>query len=90
MPITSTSTYADVLAQYNDNLDWDGDSAKASLALAAVRWLLINRPAKMIISDKETNFTALEEEKKRLEEYVSACGPAAKKAVTFTRGQMRL
>lgn len=44
MALTSSSTLTDALNQYNDNLSWEGDVAKATLALEALRWLKINRP----------------------------------------------
>lgn len=43
MALTSASTQADALAQYNDNLLWEGDLTKAQNLLEAVRWLIGNR-----------------------------------------------
>jgi hypothetical protein len=85
MAITSASTYAEVLAQYNDNLDWDGNAVKAALALAAVRWLLVNRAQQNQISGRTTNYESLEMEKKKLEEYI-AIASTGRKISTFTRG----
>ncbi|HAL44843.1 MAG TPA: hypothetical protein DCP47_02840 [Phycisphaerales bacterium] len=91
MAITSTSTMAEVLAQYNDNLSWDGDAAKAALALEAVRWLLVNRPAEFAINNHSTKYSMLEAEKKRLEEFISISSSTARSRIcTFTRGKMRL
>jgi hypothetical protein len=87
MAITSTSTHAEVIAQYNDNLSWDGDATKAALALEAVRWLLVNRPQSFSQNNRTTEYTALEQEKKRLEEYVQMFGNSANKS-EFTRGVM--
>jgi len=89
MPITSTSTHTQVIAQYNDNLSWEGDAAKAVLALEAVRWLLVNRPQSITTNNRTTDYSALEQEKKRLEDFVSAFGNSANR-VTFTQGKMRL
>lgn len=72
MAITSESTQAQVLAQYNDNLDWDNSPAKAALALAAIRWLLINRPLTISMSARTVNYAALEQEKKLLENYIAS------------------
>ena len=44
MSLSSSSTLTTALAQYNDNLSWEGDVAKATLALEALRWLRVNRP----------------------------------------------
>lgn len=88
MAITSASTLDEVLAQYNDNLSWDGDAIKAVLALEAIRWLLVNRAASFSQAGRSINYSALEQEKSRLEDYVSDFGNAvSSKRVTFTRGR---
>jgi len=87
MAITSSSTLAEVKAQYNDNLDWDGNPTKATLALAAIRWLLVNRPARFAIGGRQTDFTVLEAEKKMLEDYLQVSGGIVNR-VSFTRGVM--
>lgn len=87
MSITSSSTQADVLAQYNDNLDWEGSAAKAVLALEAVRWLLINRPQSLSRNNRTINYSALENEKSKLEDYVSRNKSSIGRS-SFTRGRM--
>jgi hypothetical protein len=70
--ITSSSTFAEVKAQYNDNLDWDGDITKARLALAAVRWLLVNRPASGSEQGRNFQYEQLSAEKDRLTAFVDS------------------
>jgi len=87
MALDSTSTLDDALAQYNDNLDWDGNSTKAALALAAVRWLFVNRARIITTNDRTINFEALADEKKRLEAYIDRAGTSANRAA-FVRARM--
>ena len=87
MALTSTSTLTDALAQYNDNLSWDGDITKATLALAAIRWLLINRPKIIATNDRSVNFEILFAEQAKLEQYVSKFGTGVNRS-SFVRGRM--
>ncbi len=87
MAITSASTRAEVLAQYNDNLDWEGNATKATLALAAIRWLLINRPFRISQGERNLDYESLIDEKIKLEEFVSLNSSAVNRA-TFVRGKM--
>ena len=87
MSLSSTSTLDDALAQYNDNLSWDGDITKATNALAAVRWLLINRPREIATNDRSINFELLAEEQGRLEKFVSNFSSTVNRS-SFTRGRM--
>jgi len=89
MALDSNSTLDDALAQYNDNLSWDGDSTKAGRALAAVRWILINRPRIIATNDRNVNFDSLAAEKERLEAYVGAAATQTSRS-SFTRGKMLL
>lgn len=72
MALSSTSTVADALAQYNDNLDWQDSQDKAKLALAAVRFLLVNRPGSMSVAGRSLTLETLKEEKKNLEQFLGA------------------
>ena len=72
MALTSSSTLSDALAQYNDNLSWDGDAAKAAAALEAIRWLLINRASSIATEGESANYESLKSEKERLERYLGA------------------
>lgn len=77
MALTSSSTVADALAQYKDNLAWDGDLTKALAALEAVRFLLVNRPQSYSLADRSTNWASLERECERLQKFVEAAGGSA-------------
>jgi len=87
MALDSTSTLADALAQYNDNLSWDGDITMATAALAAIRWLLINRPKIISTNDRSVNFELLMSEQAKLEKFVSGFSSTVNRA-SFTRGSM--
>lgn len=87
MALDSTSTLDDALAQYNNNLDWDGDATKAAAALAAVRWIVINRPRIIATNNRTINFEDFAAEKRRLEEFVSHAGPNVNRC-SFVRGRM--
>lgn len=89
MSLDSSSTLDDALAQYNDNLNWDGDAAKAALALAAVRWILVNRPRIIATNNRNVNFDSLAAEKEKLEAYVGAAATQTSRC-SFTRGKMLL
>jgi len=91
MSITSTSTLAEVLAQYNDNLSWEGNPTKAALALEAVRWLLVNRPAELSQNNRNTKYSTLQEMERQLSAFVAASSASimSRKCV-FTRGFMKL
>jgi len=87
MSLTSSSTRANALAQYNDNLTWEGNATKAALALEAIRWLLVNRPSRIAESSRSLDYESLIDEKKRLEEFVTLNSSAVNRA-TFTQGRM--
>ena len=89
MALTSSSTLNDALAQYNDNLSWDGDISKATLALEAVRWILVNRPKIIATNDRNVNFESLYSERDKLEAYVQNFSSGASRC-SFTRGHMLL
>ena len=90
MALNSTSTTAEVLAQYIDNSDWDGNPAKAALALQAVRILMAKRPENMADGDGQSmNYASLATEKKDLEAFVrSTSTTAVTGRRSFTRGVM--
>lgn len=91
MAITSASTLAEVLAQYNDNLSWEGNPKNAALALEAVRWLLINRPAEFSQNNRTNKYSLLENEKQKLEDFIAISSSTARSRIcTFARGKMRL
>ncbi len=87
MALTSSSTVTSALAQYNDNISWEGDVTKAASALEAVRFLLVNRPASWQTANRTINFESLAEEKRKLEKFLHTLGAAVSRS-TFTRGRM--
>lgn len=89
MALDNSSTLQEALDQYNDNLAWDGDSAKAAAALEAVRFILVNRPRIIATNNRSVNFDALTDEKRRLEAYIDAT-KAQTSRCSFTRGRMLL
>lgn len=86
MPLSSSSTVADALNQYNDNLDWDGDAAKAKLALAAIRFLQANRPDDNIVAGRTFNFGALDLEKAKILQEIRISDTTSR--TSWTRGVM--
>lgn len=90
MTLTSSSTFADARAQWNDNLLWEGSPAKAANALEAIRWLLVNRAEASTADGRSTNFASLESEKKKLEDYVGITNTTAKsRRASFVKCRMR-
>lgn len=87
MALTSSSTIDDALAQYNDNLSWEGSAVKAAGALEAVRFLLVNRPTMIASNNRNVNFESLAAEKIKLEEFIAHAGSGVNRC-TFTRGRM--
>lgn len=87
MPLSKASTVADALNQYNDNLDWDGDAAKAKLALAAIRFLQANRPDNNIVNGRTFDFGALDAEKAKILQDLKVTDTSSNRA-TWTRGVM--
>ncbi len=86
MALSSSSTLSDALAQYDDNMSWDGDAAKAVLFLAAIRWLLVHRPQTNSIQGRSISYNALETQKAEVAAYVSQYGPNVNRA-SFVRGR---
>jgi len=87
MALTGSSTIADALAQYNNNLSWEGSVTKAAAALEAIRFILVNRPAIVASNNRSVNFESLAAEKIKLEEYIAHAGSSVNRC-TFTRGRM--
>jgi len=88
MSLDSTSTLDDALAQYNDNLSWDGNITKATAALAAIRWILVNRPKIIATNDRNIGFELLAAEQGKLEKFVGSFSSNVNRA-SFVRGRMR-
>ncbi len=78
MSLSSTSTLADALNQYEDNLSWEGSPEKAVLALEAIRFILLHRASQIQHHDgRRISYESLLDEKRRLEAYVERAGTAA-------------
>ncbi len=90
MSLSSTSTLTDALAQYNDNLFWDGSATKAQAAIEAVRFILVNRPQRMADGmGKDVNYAELAKEKEKLENFLNRSSSQVNRC-SFVRGKMRL
>lgn len=89
MALTSASTLTDALAQYNNNLSWQGDATKAAAALEAVRYILVNRPRVIASNNRNIDFESLRAEKERLETFVDSQQAQSSRS-SFTRGRMLL
>jgi hypothetical protein len=87
LALTSSSTYADAIAQYDNNLAWDGDITKARLALEAIRWLLVHRPSATTREGHSLNYANLDAERKALSEFCAARGT---EQAGFVRARARL
>jgi hypothetical protein len=72
MALTSSSTLADALAQYNDNLYWEDSESSAKLALEAIRWLFANRPRVASQAGNTVNFEELKSEKNEIKDFLSS------------------
>ena len=77
MSITSASTVADVLAQYDNNLAWRDDKAKAVLCLEAIDWLLVHRPNAQSMGGRTLGYESLLELQKKIEARWGLAAPAA-------------
>lgn len=87
MALTSTSTLADALAQYKNNLAYWESSTKASALLEAVLYLLACKPETIAAADQSVNFASLESLMERLEKQVLGLSSTVDR-VSFTRGKM--
>lgn len=90
MALDSTSTAAQAIAQYNDNLRWWDSQAKAQNLLEAVLWLLANRAQVMADRGATLNYSSLEKLREQLERKtgVGLTGEANKRS-SFVRAKLR-
>lgn len=72
MTLSSSSTLTNALDQYNDNLSWEGDVAKAILALEALRYLRVNRPQATGRESVQISYIDLETEIAELKTFVTS------------------
>ena len=63
------------LAQYNAACPWHLSQANATLALAAIQYLLANRAQKLEDRGSTINFESLIVEKKAIEQFLGATAP---------------
>lgn len=87
--LSSSSTYADAIGQYNDNLLWDGDVTKAKAALEAIRWIIANRHKITKTDHREVEFeiNSLMDEKKRIEAYLEVADTSNRHRTSWVRGK---
>lgn len=86
--ITSASTLTDVLAEYNNSLLWEGNLTLARQRLAAVRWLIANRPKDTDVKGQAFSFDVmyLIEEEKKLSSYIANASGGSR--AMFTRARL--
>ena len=87
MSLTSSSTLSDALAQYNDNILWEGDSAKAQNCLEAIRFLLVNRPVRMSEGEQSLDYESLKDVSSKIENYLSISTTTINRT-SFVQGRM--
>lgn len=89
MALTSSSTLAQVQAEYLDNCDWEGDVTKATACLQAIRHMLIRRPVRSAVNGRDTELESLQDEKKKLEAFIELNKTSVKTQRSgFTQGRM--
>jgi len=89
MSLTSSSTISEALAQYNDNLLWEGDTTKAQNCLEAIRFILANRPSRWSSDSESMDYESLKEQEREIKNYLSISTNAISKT-SFTQGRMLL
>jgi hypothetical protein len=77
------------LAQYNANIPWVGDVTKATAALEAVQFLLMNRPREIETNNRSIEYESLLEERRALQSFLKTSSSAVNRA-KFTRGRALL
>jgi hypothetical protein len=88
MALTSTSTYAEALAQYLDNLSWEGDVTKARAALEAIRFLQVHRPVSHRAADgRGGDYEAMESTRRSIEKYLALHDTANQPRTSFVRAR---
>ena len=90
MALTSTSSLADAIAQYKDNLLWDGDVTKSRAALEAIRFIRMTRPSIMAKGDFSVTQDQLAGEQQQIERFLAAFDTANQPQCSFTRARALL
>ena len=86
MALSSSSTYADALAQYNDSLSYEGSSTATANHIAAIRWLFANRASSSADSATSMSFESLNEQLRLAVEHLRAIKRTYR--APFVRGRM--
>lgn len=89
MALTSSSTYAEAVAQHADNLAYWESDAKAKLLLEAVLWLEGNRPTTSADSGTTVTFSAatLASLRQQLTKHLGLDGDGSEDRTRFVRGR---
>ena len=90
MALTSASAYTDAIAQYKDNLSWEGDVTKARAFREAVRFLMLDRATRSSHADG----SALDRESLRAEldavtAYLNTSDTTNRPRASFVQGRAR-
>jgi hypothetical protein len=87
MALDSTSKLADAIAQYKDNLLWEGDVTKARNALEAIRFIRMTRPVTNAERDSSTTREQLDAEQANIERFLGTADTTHQPGTSFTRGR---
>ena len=87
MSLSSSSTVADALAQYNNNLRWHGSVTVATNLLEAIDWIIGNRGQVIAANDRTINFESLQNKSTEISTFLNKFGANVNRA-SFTRGHM--
>jgi hypothetical protein len=87
MSLTNSSTLKIAIAQYNDNLLWEGDTAKARNCLEAIRFILVNRPSRMASDAESMDYESLKDQASNIERYLSTATSTVERT-SFVQGRM--
>jgi hypothetical protein len=86
MALTSSSTYTNAIAQYNDSLRWWASESAAKNHLEAIEWLIGNRAGSMSDGGSSLNYDDLENKRRDLVRFLGLNTSTTSRA-HFTRGR---
>jgi len=87
MSLNSDSTLGQAVAQFQDNLSWEGNLTKAQNALEALRFIRLVRPDQMGQFEQQLRHVDLTGEIERLQAFVKV-GSGSR--ASFVRGRPRI
>lgn len=88
MALTSSSTLADAIAQYRNNLLWEGDVTKALAALEAARFLLLSRGTRSAYSDgSAVDYESLQDTVAEITAYLKTHDTTNRPSTSFVRAR---